>query len=102
MSDDMAKSGEKVFRRWCVECHGAGRLPGTNALQRKYQGALPAVLEQRNDLTDVLIRVAVRNGMSFMPFFRKTEISERELIALSTYLVGNPLLRAQTDTQGAK
>jgi mono/diheme cytochrome c family protein len=80
------QTGAVVFRQWCADCHGPGRLPGTSALQRKYQGAIPAALEQRRDMTDALIRSVVRGGMSFMPSFRKTEITDRELASLSTYL----------------
>jgi mono/diheme cytochrome c family protein len=37
------QKGEKVFNYWCATCHGPG-LPGTVALQTKYQGAKPALL----------------------------------------------------------
>jgi hypothetical protein len=55
-------------------------------LQRKYQGRLPALLEQRTDLRAPYIQVVVRNGVSFMPTFRKTEISDAELALLGAYL----------------
>jgi len=87
------KEGGQIFRRWCEECHGPGPLPGTSALERRYQGAVPAALEQRRDLSDALIRFVVRNGRSFMPFFRKTEISDSELAALSAYLTSDHELR---------
>jgi mono/diheme cytochrome c family protein len=90
------KSGAEVFRRWCVECHGEGQHPGTSALQRKYQGSIPAALEQRSgaQLPEALIRQAVRNGVSYMPFFRKTEVTDRELGALVAYLTCDHALRA--------
>jgi hypothetical protein len=56
------------------------------ALQRKYQGSLPAVLEQRTDLAPLYVTVAVRNGVSFMPSFRKTEISDADLALVAAYL----------------
>lgn len=98
---DNVKAGTQVFRRWCVECHGASSLPGTAALQRKYQGAIPAALEQRTaaQLPEALIRLAVRNGMSFMPYFRKTEVTDGELDALVAYLTSDRVLRAQADHQ---
>jgi hypothetical protein len=38
--------------------------------------------------------VTVRQGVSFMPQFRKTEISDEELTALAAYLTrNNPNLR---------
>ena len=85
-SEAEAAAGAQVFRRWCSECHGPGALPGTGALERRYQGTVPAALEERTDLSGALIRYTVRNGRSFMPFFRKTEISDAELAALSAYL----------------
>lgn len=79
--------GKRVYDRWCVACHAAGDgYPGTLALQAKYKGEVPAALEQRKDLNPDLIKFFVRNGVSVMPFFRKTEISDAELAALATYL----------------
>lgn len=98
-----AGQGYLVYNKWCAGCHAApflladpaadaklspvSRLPlGTNLLQQKYEGAIPAVLEQRTDLTAEAIAVFVRNGSNAMPAFRKTEISDTDLAALSAYL----------------
>jgi hypothetical protein len=54
---------------------------------------VPAVLDQRRDLNSAFIDYVVRNGMSFMPSFRKTEITNQELAALSAYLTSDPTLR---------
>ena len=89
------RSGAEVFRHWCVECHGPGPRPGTLALQKRYQGGVPAALEERSDIGDGLIRFAVRHGMSFMPFFRKTEVSDQDLDAICAYLRSTPEVRAQ-------
>jgi mono/diheme cytochrome c family protein len=79
--------GQQVFRYWCQSCHGQGTdKPGTVALQVKYKGQLPAALEERRDLTPALVKQAVRRGVSVMPFFRKTEISDEDLQALAAYL----------------
>jgi len=96
------QAGAVVYRQWCTDCHGPGRLPGTSALQRKYQGAIPAALEQRRDIPDALIRSVVRSGMSFMPYFRKTEISDRELALLSAYLTSDMAVRARANITQAK
>jgi mono/diheme cytochrome c family protein len=80
-------AGAKIFDKWCSDCHSTTEGPGSLALQRKYQGALPAVLEQRGGLTPDYIRLAVRHGISFMPSFRKTEISDADLALLAAYLV---------------
>ena len=85
--DALAQQGRKVYELWCTPCHAPGaQHPGTNALTAKYQGEIPAVLEQRPGLTKEFITQFVRNGVSIMPFFRKTEISDEELDALAAYL----------------
>jgi (+)-pinoresinol hydroxylase len=82
-----AADGKAVFEKWCAPCHGDGPgKPGTAALQALYKGAKPALLEQRTDLVPQLTKTFVRNGVSVMPFFRKTEISDAELEALAAYL----------------
>jgi mono/diheme cytochrome c family protein len=98
--------GYLVYYKWCAGCHAApfqladpaatgklspvSRLPlGTNLLQQRYNGALPAALEQRTDLTSEAIGFYVRHGSNAMPAFRKTEISDAELGALSEYLTRN-------------
>jgi mono/diheme cytochrome c family protein len=79
--------GKVVFDKWCTPCHGDGPgKPGTAALQALYKGVKPAMLEQRTDLAPEFTRAIVRTGVSVMPFFRKTEISDAELDALSKYL----------------
>ena len=92
-ADDLESSarGQQVFRYWCQSCHGQGTdKPGTVALQVKYRGQLPAALEERRDLTPALVKQFVRRGVSIMPFFRKTEISDEDLQALAAYLAHNP------------
>lgn len=82
-----APQGKKVFQQWCAACHGPGvRTPGTSALAAKYGKEQPAVLEQRKDLTPDIVKYFVRQGVSIMPSFRKTEISDAELNALADYL----------------
>jgi mono/diheme cytochrome c family protein len=82
------QKGEKVFDYWCATCHGPG-LPGTVALQAKYNGAKPALLSERTDLIPPVTKTFVRHGVSIMPFFRKTEISDSDLDALAAYLARN-------------
>jgi len=88
-AQDRAKiaSGKVLYQQWCVSCHGAGPgHPGTQALDFRYKGALPAALEDRTNLTPDFVKVVVRNGISVMPFFRKTEISDSELAEIGAYL----------------
>jgi hypothetical protein len=47
------------------------------------------VLSDRQDLTPQSIRFFVRQGVSVMAPFRKTEISDPDLEALSAYLTRN-------------
>jgi (+)-pinoresinol hydroxylase len=82
-----APDGKAVFDKWCAPCHGDGPgKPGTAALQALYKGVKPALLEQRTDLVPELTKNFVRTGVSVMPFFRKTEITDAELDALAAYL----------------
>jgi (+)-pinoresinol hydroxylase len=89
--------GRQIYEYWCGTCHGPGlglpgfsALPGTHQLEIKYRGTdIPAVLDERTDLVPEFIEVIVRQGVSFMPQFRKTEISDEELDALSAYLTRN-------------
>jgi mono/diheme cytochrome c family protein len=83
-------AGGKIFDKWCSDCHSTATGPGSLALARKYQGTLPAVLEQRSDLPPQYVTVAVRHGVSFMPSFRKTEISDADLALLAAYLAPAP------------
>jgi mono/diheme cytochrome c family protein len=80
-------AGKQLFHRYCIECHGEGPdKPGTVALQAKYQGEVPALLDQRKDLTAEQVIYTVRNGVSIMPAARKTEISDADLKAMAEYL----------------
>jgi len=82
-----ARHGKEVFDKWCTPCHASGPgYPGTIALAALYKGAKPAALEDRKDLTPDVVKMFVRRGVSVMPFFRKTEISDAELDALAAYL----------------
>ena len=95
-----AGDGSVVYHKWCAGCHAADYVPkntlagadrlspvsrtplGTTILRRRYQESVPAVLDERTDLTPDLIRLFVRAGVNAMPSFRKTEISEAELDAV--------------------
>jgi mono/diheme cytochrome c family protein len=88
--DDAARKGQQVYQKWCSPCHAPGaNMPGTAALEFHYKGSKPAVLEERTDLTPAMVKGFVRNGVSVMPRFRKTEISDAELDRVATYLTRN-------------
>jgi len=88
-----AERGKAKFDHSCAPCHGAGvgddgraMLPGTDALRIKYQGSLPALLEQRTDLNADAIRTFVRRGTWSMPPFRPTEVTDRDIQDIAAYL----------------
>ena len=100
--DQIAK-GKQVYEYNCIACHGPGpgfppfpELPGTSALRMKYGNSVPALLTERTNLTPEFVAVIVRNGISVMPFYRKTEISDTDLAALGAYLSrDNPDLKSK-------
>lgn len=96
MAADAAPQGQAIFAHNCAPCHGPGignpgesQKPGTAALAAKYGGKLPALLEERRDLTPELVAFFVRNGATVMAPYRKTEISDADLAALGAYLSRN-------------
>lgn len=84
-----AASGKAVYEHWCAPCHAPGPgHPGTQSLQLKYAGKLPPVLLDRTDLSPQAVAVFVRQGVLLMAPFRKTEITDTELGALTAYVAG--------------
>ena len=98
LTDPLTRRGQAVFDGHCRVCHGAaatpagnGLFPGTYALQMRYQGKLPAALEQRRDLrADRVMAVVRRGGGGFMPPLRPTELSDADLQAVAAYLARRP------------
>jgi mono/diheme cytochrome c family protein len=83
-------AGREVYLKWCAPCHAPGIThPGTHALMTKYQGVKSGVLLEWTDLPASTVKYTVRHGISVMPQFRKTEISDVELDALARYLSRN-------------
>jgi (+)-pinoresinol hydroxylase len=83
-------AGRAVYAKWCAPCHDPGVThPGTHALTVKYQGVKPGVLLEWKDLPPAAVKFWVRHGLSVMPQFRKTEISDAELDALAAFLSRN-------------
>jgi mono/diheme cytochrome c family protein len=88
--------GNAKFQHSCAPCHGAGVgddgravLPGTDALRIKYKGSnppVPALLEQRTDLTAPVIKVFLRHGSFSMPPFRPTELTDAEITDIAAYI----------------
>jgi mono/diheme cytochrome c family protein len=88
-----AQRGKAKYELSCAPCHADGpgddgrpMLPGTEALTLKYRGSIPAVLEQRTDLTAPVIKAFVRTGTFSMPPFRKTELTDTEIEDIAAYI----------------
>jgi mono/diheme cytochrome c family protein len=81
-------NGQRVYEYWCAACHARGPgHPGTQSLAVKYKDQdVPAVIEDRTDLSPSVTAYFVRHGVALMPWFRKTEISDAELRDLGAYL----------------
>jgi len=85
-----AASGQVVYEKWCAPCHAPGPgHPGTQSLELKYKGKTPPVLLDRTDLPPQVVATFVRQGVLLMAPFRKTEINDAELNALSAYVARN-------------
>jgi mono/diheme cytochrome c family protein len=93
----LERRGKEVFDQRCAGCHGPipeevygppflPAMPGTQGLAARYQGALPALLEERTDLTADRVRTVVRTGFVSMVPVRPTEVSDDDLDALVAYL----------------
>lgn len=91
----LIEKGKAAFADHCAACHGTQvvsgnqHLPGTEALAVKYQGKEPGALEERTDLSPQVVKTFVRTGVSVMPFFRKTMVTDAELEAIAAYLSRN-------------
>src|SRR4051812_23400660 len=80
-------SGQAVYEHWCAPCHAPGPgHPGTQSLELKYSGKTPAVLLERTDLSPPAVATFVRQGILLMAPFRKTEIPDADLAALTAYV----------------
>jgi mono/diheme cytochrome c family protein len=85
--------GAAAFRHTCAPCHGAGPgndgakfEPAVAALQLKYQGKEPALIEHRTDLPYAALKTIVRNGTVAMPPFRPSEITDAQLADVAAYI----------------
>src|SRR5580700_1889051 len=84
------ESAKAVYEHWCAPCHAPGPgHPGTQSLEFKYRGKLAAVLLERTDLAPQTVAQFVRQGVLLMAPFRKTEITDAQLTALSAYVARN-------------
>ena len=97
----LERRGREVFDQRCAACHGPipeevygppflPAMPGTQGLAARYQGALPALLEERTDLTAERVRTVVRTGFVSMAPVRPTAAAILRPPAARTWLNGPP------------
>ena len=87
--DELVERGRIVYDNWCAICHAPGE-GATRVLEERYQGALPAVVDERTNLTEELITARVRTWVApQMPPFRQSEVSGADLEAVIAYLKRN-------------
>ena len=85
--------GAAAFQHTCAPCHAAGPgndgakvEPAVAALQLKYQGKEPALIEHRTDLPYAALKAIVRNGTGAMAPLRPSEISDTQIAAVAAYI----------------
>ncbi len=89
----MIAQGAAAFHHTCAPCHAAGPgndgakvEPAVAALQVKYKGTEPALIEHRTDLPDAVLKVIVRTGTGAMAPFRPSEITDAQLADVAAYI----------------
>ena len=79
-------TGEQVFNRNCVQCHGdSNEAVGTLQLART-RGKDKALLTERKDLPAEYVRIVVRHGLRAMPPFAPSDLNDAQLQALTEFL----------------
>jgi len=81
-------SDEALFVEKCSMCHRQMGM-GTVILARRMPPE-KAMLELRDDLSDDLIKAAVRQGIGNMPRIGKGEVSDEQLSRIATWLTKGP------------
>jgi mono/diheme cytochrome c family protein len=72
-TNDRVANGEKVYMKYCQQCHPAGE-----------SGLGPSI--NANPAPQFIKRFQVRHGLGVMPSFKKDEISKKDLKDISAYL----------------
>lgn len=82
--DETQSVGKERYARMCAPCHNKGFWAANRIAFRS--GEEYALLDKRSDLNADYIRQAVRVGIGSMPPYRKTELSDSDLAAITAYL----------------
>lgn len=84
-------SGRDVYDRNCAACHDDhAQAPGTIALATRDGNPAQAALTARDNLDPTMVAFVVRHGINAMPPFRKSQITDAELAAMSAWLATKP------------
>ncbi len=83
--------GRQLFEATCIHCHERSGW-GTRDLARRL-GAKRSRLLERTDLDADYIRAVVRNGINSMPWYTRTDLSDRQIEAIAAYLMRNNVQR---------
>ncbi len=80
-----APDGKALFRERCGMCHQTIGM-GVSLLARRPGDTSKGMLEDRKDLSAIVVRTVVRSGIGNMPRVARGEVSDKELAAIASYL----------------
>ena len=80
-----APDGKALFRERCGMCHQTIGM-GVSLLARRPGDTSKGLLEDRKDLSAIVVSTVVRSGIGNMPRIARGEVSDRELAAIASYL----------------
>jgi mono/diheme cytochrome c family protein len=80
-----APDGKALFKERCGMCHQTIGM-GVSLLARRPGDTSKGLLEDRKDLSAVVVRTVVRSGIGNMPRIARGEVSDQELAAIANYL----------------
>jgi mono/diheme cytochrome c family protein len=80
-----APDGKSLFRERCGMCHQTIGM-AVSLLSRRPGDTSKGLLEERKDLSAIVVRTMVRSGIGNMPRIARGEVSDGELAAIASYL----------------
>jgi mono/diheme cytochrome c family protein len=80
-----APDGKALYKERCGMCHQTIGM-AVSLLSRRPGDTSKGLLEERKDLSAIVVRTVVRSGIGNMPRIARGEVSDRELAAIATYL----------------
>ena len=77
--------GKALYNSRCGMCHQTIGM-GVSLLARRPGDTSKGLLEDRKDLSAIVVSTVVRSGIGNMPRIARGEVSDRELAAIASYL----------------